>query len=184
MTKQGRALMRWVTKPRLPDEGAAQGAGRRGPRTALRRVQQPQGIPGLGALAHHRQGAHPARTGPLARRLPGVRDHREGIAHLAAHHAAYAAAHPKLHLPDPSGGAGWPEEADRLLDGLRSECWSLAHAAETAAKKAQEERTRADSDFRAEFHRQAGQLALAMYREVFELKSAHAKALADTADEP
>ncbi|MEU9056698.1 hypothetical protein AB0D37_41010 [Streptomyces sp. NPDC048384] len=107
----------------------------------------------------------------------------EGVAHLTEHHAAYAAAYPKLNLPDPSGGVGWPEEAHRLLDELRGECWSLAHAAERAEraeKRAQEERARADIEFKEEFHRQEGQLALAMYREVSELKRAHARALADT----
>lgn len=50
----------------------------------------------------------------------------EGVAHLAEHHAAYAAAYPKLSLPDPSGrSGGWPEKADRLLNGLQSECWSI-----------------------------------------------------------
>ncbi|MET8855539.1 hypothetical protein [Streptomyces sp. NPDC004579] len=183
MTKHGRALMRWVTKPRASrtrvplKERAAQVLGQLYDASSSR----------TGYLDWTRSPTIDKELIPraLARSrgsYAGFEITEEGIAHLAEHHAAYAAAYPKLNLPDPSGGAGWPAEADRLLDGLRTECWSLAHAAETAGEKAQKERTRADAEFREEFHRQTGKLALAMYREVFELKGAHAKALADTYD--
>ncbi|MGW3200055.1 hypothetical protein ACWDBD_36920 [Streptomyces sp. NPDC001118] len=183
MTKHGRALMRWVTKPRASrtkvplKERAAQVLGQLYDASNSR----------MGYLDWTRSPTIDKDLIPrgLARSRGtylGFEITEEGIAHLAEHHAAYAAAYPKLNLPDPSGGAGWPEEADRLLDGLRDECWSLAHASERAEKRAQEERARADSEFKEEFHRQEGELALAMYREVSELKRAHAKALADTFD--
>ncbi|MFJ2566551.1 hypothetical protein ACIO02_27075 [Streptomyces sp. NPDC087568] len=183
MTKQGRALMRWVTRPRASrrtvplKERAAEVLGQlydasRTSRGHLDWSRSPtidkELIPR--GLARSR--------GPYL----GFEITEEGIAHLAEHHAAYAAAYPKLNLPDPSGAVGWPEEADRLLEGLRSECRSLAHTAETAREKAKEERKRSEGEFREEFHRQTGQLALAMYREVFELKRDHAKALAGTYD--
>ncbi|MFE4415259.1 hypothetical protein [Streptomyces sp. NPDC056821] len=183
MTKQGRALMRWVTKPRASrtkvalKERAVEVLGQLYDASSSRK----------GYLVWARSPTIDKELIPrgLARSRGaylGFEITEEGVAHLAAHHAAYAAAYPKLNLPDPSGGVGWPEEANRLLDGLRGECWSLAHAAETAGEKAQEERKRADSEFKEEFHRQTGQLALAMYREVFELKRDHAKTLADTYD--
>ncbi|MDW8803693.1 hypothetical protein P1P68_02435 [Streptomyces scabiei] len=183
MTKQGRALMRWVTKPRASrtkaplKERAAEVLGQlydasRGRKGYLDWARSPTIDKDLipSGLARSR-GAY-----------QGFEITEEGIAHLTAHHAAYAAAYPELSLPDPSGGVGWPEEADRLLGTLGNECWSLVHAAESAGKKAQEERAKADAEFKEEFHRRTGQLALAMYREVFELKRDHAKTLADTYD--
>ncbi|PNG21897.1 hypothetical protein [Streptomyces cahuitamycinicus] len=183
MTKQGRALMRWVTKPpasrtKVPlKERAAEVLGQLYDASSSR----------LGYLDWARSPTIDKDLIPrgLARSrgtYQGFEITEEGVAHLAEHHAAYAAAYPKLNLPDPSGGVGWPEEADRLLDGLRGECWSLAHASERAEKRAQEERAKADVGFKEEFHRQEGQLALAMYREVSDLKRAHAKVLADTFD--
>ncbi|MEU3279238.1 hypothetical protein [Streptomyces antibioticus] len=183
MTKQGRALMRWVTKPRAS-------------RTKVPLKERSAEVLGqLYDASKSRKGYLDWIRSPtidkdliprgLARSrgyTQGFEITEEGIAHLTEHHAAYAAAYPKLNLPDPSGGVGWPDEADRLLGTLANECWSLVHAAEKAEEKAQEERTRADAEFKEELHRKTGQLALAMYREVFELERDHAKALVDTYD--
>ncbi|MEU6011895.1 hypothetical protein [Streptomyces sp. NPDC047453] len=183
MTKQGRALMRWVTRPRAS-------------RTKVPLKERAAEV--LGQLYEASKG----RTGYLDwRRSPtidkdliprglarsrgyamGFEITEEGVAHLAEHHAAYAAAYPKLNLPDPSGAVGWPEAADRLLERLGDECRSLALAAERATEQAKEERRRAEGEFREEFHRRTTGLALALYREIFELKKGHAKALADTYD--
>ncbi|ORT54644.1 hypothetical protein [Streptomyces sp. CB03238] len=180
MTKQGRALMRWVTKPRAArtkvplKERAAEVLGQlydasRSRKGYLDWMRSPtidkELIPR--SLARSR-GAY-----------AGFEITEEGISHLTEHHAAYAAAYPKLNLPDPSGSVGWPEEADQMLEGLRDECWSLAHAAERAGEKAKEESKKAEGEFREKFYGRTGELALAMYREVFEAKSGHAKALAD-----
>ncbi|MGW2725380.1 hypothetical protein [Streptomyces sp. NPDC001492] len=183
MTKQGRALMRWVTKPRASrtkvplKERAAEVLGQ-----LYDASSSPKGYLDWTRSPTIDKDLIPRGLARSRGTYQGFEITKEGVAHLAEHHAAYAAAYPKLNLPDPSGGVGWPEEADRLLDGLRGECWSLAHASERAEKRAQEERARADAEFKEELHRQEGQLALAMYREVHELKRAHAKTLADTFD--
>ncbi|MFE4574623.1 hypothetical protein [Streptomyces chartreusis] len=183
MTKQGRALMRWVTKPRASrakvplKERAAEVLGQ-----LYDASISPKGYLDWARSPTIDKDLIPPGLARSRGTYQGFEITEEGVAHLAEHHAAYAAAYPKLNLPDPSGGVGWPEEADRLLDGLRGECWSLAHASERAEKRAQEERARADTEFKEELHRQEGELALAMYREVSELKRAHAKVLADTFD--
>jgi hypothetical protein len=136
MTKQGRALMRWVTRPRTSrakvplKERAAEVLGQLYDASKSRK----------GYLDWVRSPTIDKDLIPrgLARSCGytmGFEITEEGVAHLAEHHAAYASAYPRLNLPDPSGAVGWPEKADKLLDGLRDECWSLAHAAESAAEK-------------------------------------------------
>jgi len=182
ITKQGRALMRWVTKPRAS-------------RTAVPLKERAAEVLGqlytasLGSKGYLDWMRSPTIDRQLippglarARRPYGFEITEEGVAHLAGHHGAYAAAYPKLNLPDPSGSVGWPQDADRLLEGLRNECWSLAHAAERAAEQAKEQHRKAEAEFRDAFHGRTAELALALYREVHDLKTGHAKALADTYD--
>ncbi|MCX5338240.1 hypothetical protein [Streptomyces sp. NBC_00140] len=113
---------------------------------------------------------------------PGFEITEEGIAHLAVHHARLRRGVPEAEPARPvgrgrlaAGGGPAARQTAGRMPGARPR-------SREGREEGTEERARADIEFKEESHRQEGQLALAMYREVAELKRAHAKALADTFD--
>ncbi|WP_435219094.1 hypothetical protein [Streptomyces sp. bgisy034] len=109
MTKQGRALVRWVTKPRASrtkvplKERAAEVLGQ-----LYDAASSPKGYLDWARSPTIDKDLIPPGLARSRGTYQGFEITEEGVAHLAEHHAAYAAAYPKLNLPDPSGGVGWP----------------------------------------------------------------------------